>query len=156
MTLRLALLLCIFPLASCNQSAAPAVFEEKSPAGLDQGIVVVSTTNGNHQFTVEIARSEQEQAYGLMNRQSLAPDRGMIFPYQAPQDVSFWMRDTFIPLDLIFIAPGGRIFQIEESAVPLSLEPIPSGEKIQAVLEIAGGRAAELGIAPGDTVVWPH
>ncbi|MEO8618624.1 MAG: DUF192 domain-containing protein [Sphingomicrobium sp.] len=156
MILRLALLLCVIPLASCKPADDTALLEEKSAAGLDQGVAVVTTPNGTHEITVEIARTDKEQAYGLMNRQSLDPDRGMIFPYDPPQDVSFWMRDTFIPLDLIFIAPGGKIARIEASAVPLSLEPIPSGQKIEAVLEIAGGRAEELMIAPGDRIVWPH
>ncbi len=153
---RLALLLCVVPLASCNPDSNSALLEEKSPAGLDQGVAIVKTSKTVHRFTVEIARSDKEQAYGLMNRQSLGPDRGMIFPYDPPQAVSFWMRETFIPLDLVFVAPGGKIARIEESAVPLSLEPIPSGEEVEAVLEIAGGRASELGIAPGDRIDWPH
>lgn len=90
----------------------------------------------------------------MMYRQSLAPDRGMLFPYQPPQSVSFWMKDTFIPLDIIFIAPGGTIARIEKDAVPLSLEPIPSLGPVEAVLELAGGRASELGLEPGDRVAW--
>lgn len=154
--LRLALLLCVVTLASCTPTGNASLSKEKSPAGLDQGVVVVTTSRGTHQITVEIARSDKEQAYGLMNRQSLDPDRGMIFPYDPPQDVSFWMRDTFIPLDLIFIAPGGKVARIEESSVPLSLEPIPSGQRVEAVLEIVGGRASDLGIEQGDRVVWPR
>ena len=92
--------------------------------------------------------------YGLMNRQSLAPDRGMIFPYDPPRPASFWMKDTLIPLDIIFIAPGGRIHRIEANTVPLSLEPVVSTEPVEAVLEVAGGRSAELGIAAGDQVEW--
>jgi uncharacterized membrane protein (UPF0127 family) len=153
---RFALLLCVVPLASCQQAGDSVLVEEKSAAGLDQGVAIVKSAGRNHRFTVEIARSAKEQAYGLMNRQSLDADRGMIFPYVPPQDVSFWMRDTFIPLDLLFIAPGGRIARIEALAVPLSLDPIASGQKVEAVLEIAGGRADELGIRAGDTVVWPR
>ncbi len=84
-----------------------------------------------------------------MNRASLAPDRGMIFPYDPPQSVAFWMKNTLIPLDLIFIAPGGKIVRIEENAVPLSLDQIPSGGPVEAVLELAGGRSAELGLKAG-------
>jgi uncharacterized membrane protein (UPF0127 family) len=80
----------------------------------------------------------------------------MIFPYSPPQDASFWMKNTLIPLDMIFIRPDNTIGRIEENAVPLSLEPVPSMEPISAVLEINGGRAAELGIKAGDTVDWPH
>jgi hypothetical protein len=89
-----------------------------------------------------------------MHRQSLAPDRGMLFPYEPPQNASFWMENTLIPLDLIFIRPDGTIARIADNAVPLSREMIPSLEPVSAVLEIAGGRAAERGTAPGDRVVW--
>ncbi len=114
----------------------------------------ITTASGKtHRFTVEIARSPEEQARGLMHRQSLPPDHGMIFPYDPPQPVGFWMKDTLIPLDMIFIAPGGRILRIEQ-AVPLSLEPVASGEAVEAVLELNGGRSTELGIAAGDQVSW--
>ena len=89
-----------------------------------------------------------------MNRQSLAPDRGMLFPYTPPQPVAFWMKNTLIPLDMIFIEPGGRILRIGANTVPLSLDPVGSGEPVEAVLELAGGRSAELGIGPGDRVEW--
>jgi len=93
---------------------------------------------------------------GLMNRQTLAPDRGMIFPYEPAQPVAFWMKNTLIPLDMIFVRPDGTIGSIAADTVPLSLEPVPSGEPIAAVLEIAGGRSAELGLSAGDKVSWPH
>jgi uncharacterized membrane protein (UPF0127 family) len=89
-----------------------------------------------------------------MDRQSLEPNRGMIFPYEPPQAVAFWMKNTLIPLDMVFIAPGGEILRIEENAVPLSLEPVGSGDAVEAVLELNGGRSAELGIAAGDRVSW--
>jgi uncharacterized membrane protein (UPF0127 family) len=128
---------------------------ERSPAGLEQVPLTVTTAKGaKHRFTVEIASTPEQQSYGLMNRQSLPPDRGMIFPYAPPQPVSFWMKDTLIPLDIVFISPGGRISSVAENTVPLSLEPVVSMEPAEAVLEIAGGRAAELGIAAGDTVSW--
>jgi uncharacterized membrane protein (UPF0127 family) len=109
-----------------------------------------------HRFVVEVARSAQEQETGLMNRPSLGPDRGMIFPYDPPQPVSFWMKHTLIPLDMIFIRPDGSIAKIAANTVPLSLEPVPVAEPIAAVLEIAGGRSSELGISAGDRVDWPH
>ena len=101
-----------------------------------------------------MARTPEEQSHGLMDRQSLAPDRGMIFPYAPAQPVAFWMKNTYIPLDMIFVSPGGRILRIEPNTVPLSLEPVGSGDAVEAVLEIAGGRSAELGIAAGDLVAW--
>jgi uncharacterized membrane protein (UPF0127 family) len=78
----------------------------------------------------------------------------MIFPYEATQPVSFWMKNTLIPLDMIFIRPDGTIARIEANTVPLSLDPVASLEPVNAVLELAGGRAAELGIAAGDKVSW--
>ena len=105
---------------------------------------------------MEIARTPEEQATGLMNRGELAPDRGMIFPYDPPRDASFWMKNTLIPLDMIFIRPDGTIARIAENTVPLSLDPVASLEPVAAVLEIAGGRSAELGIRPGDRVTWPN
>ena len=90
-----------------------------------------------------------------MFRRSLAGDRGMIFPYDPPQEVSFWMKNTLIPLDIIFIRSDGTIVRITE-AKALDLSPLPAGEPISAVLEIRGGRAAELGIKEGDVASWPH
>jgi uncharacterized membrane protein (UPF0127 family) len=128
---------------------------ERSAAGLEQVPLTVTTATGKaHRFTVEVARTPEQQARGLMERQSLSPDRGMLFPYEPPQAVAFWMKNTLIPLDIIFISPGGRILRIEENTVPYSLDPVGSGDAVEAVLELAGGRSAELGIAAGDKVEW--
>ncbi len=86
---------------------------------------------------------------------SLGADEGMIFPYDPPQDVSFWMKNTLIPLDMVFIRANGTIARIA-TAKPLDLHTVPAGEPVVAVLEIRGGRAAELGIREGDQVDWPH
>ena len=90
-----------------------------------------------------------------MFRKSLAGDRGMIFPYDPPQDVSFWMKNTLIPLDIIFIRQDGTIVRITH-AKALDVTALPSGEPVAGVLEIRGGRAAELGIREGDIVTWAH
>ena len=116
------------------------------------GIVIHSRT-GDHRFTVDIAATPEQQERGLMFRRSLGADQGMIFPYDPPQAVSFWMRNTLIPLDIIFIRPDRTIARIT-TAQPLDETPLPSGEPIDGVLEIRGGRAAELGIQPGDVVDW--
>ena len=116
------------------------------------GIVIHSRT-GDHRFMVDIAATLEQQQRGLMFRRSLGPDQGMIFPYDPPQSVSFWMKDTLIPLDIIFIRPDRTIARIT-NAKPLDETPLPSGEPIDAVLEIPGGRAAELAIREGDKVVW--
>ena len=89
----------------------------------------------------------------MMFRRSLAGDRGMIFPYEPPQEVAFWMKNTLIPLDMVFIRADGRIGRIA-TAKPLDETPVPSGDATAAVLEIRGGRAAELGIKAGDKVDW--
>lgn len=126
-----------------------------SPAGMQQTRVTVMTADGkSHDFTAELALSDDEKQRGMMERQSIAPDRGMLFVYQEPQMMSFWMKNTYIPLDLIFIAPDHKIVRIEENAIPLSLDPLLSLEPAIATFEIAGGRAAELGIKAGDTVNW--
>ncbi|HUE80225.1 MAG TPA: DUF192 domain-containing protein [Sphingomicrobium sp.] len=143
-------------LAACAPgNPAPATSLERSLAGLEQVPLTIRSSTGVHRFQVEVARTPEEQAQGLMHRQALAPDRGMMFPYEPPQPVSFWMKDTFISLDIIFIRADGTIVRIGADTVPLSLELVPSLEPVAAVLEIAGGRAAELGIRPGDRVDWP-
>ena len=139
--------------AACQPAAAPVALE-RSAAGLDQLPLTIVSGGKTHRFTVEVARSFEQQQTGMMNRNSLAPDRGMIFPYDQPKSVAFWMKNTLIPLDLIFISPGGKILRIEENAVPYSLDQIPSGGPIEAVLELAGGRSAELKLKAGDQVDW--
>jgi hypothetical protein len=108
---------------------------------------------GKHPFVVEVARTAEQQERGLMFRRTLAPDRGMIFPYDPPQEVAFWMKNTLIPLDIVYIRADGTIARIVH-AQSMDLTPLPSGEPIALVLEIRGGRAAELGIAEGDKVTW--
>jgi uncharacterized protein len=144
-------------LASCspNQAAAPTALE-RSPAGLEQVPLTVHSKGKQHQFVVEVAKTPEEQGRGLMFRQSLAPDRGMIFPMEPPVQASFYMKNTLIPLDIIFIRTDGTITNIAENTVPLSLDPVMALETVGAVLEIPGGRAAELGITAGDKVVWPR
>ena len=116
--------------------------------------LTISSGGRTHRFTVEVARTAEEQRIGLMNRQQLAPDRGMIFPFATERVASFWMKNTLIPLDMIFIRRDGSITNIEANTVPLSEEPVTSYEEVVAVLEIPGGRSVELGIKPGDKVIW--
>ncbi|MFL6762660.1 MAG: DUF192 domain-containing protein [Sphingomicrobium sp.] len=117
--------------------------------------LTIRSKTGAHRFTVEVAATAEQQERGLMFRNSLAPDRGMIFPYDPPQDVAFWMKNTLIPLDIIFIRADGTVARITR-AEAMDLTPLPAGEPIAAVLEIRGGRAAELGIREGDAVTWTH
>ncbi len=145
----------ITALAACQPTNGNATMVDRSPAGLEQLPLTITTGNGKvHRFTVEVARTPEQQAQGLMNRQSLAPDRGMIFPYGQPTMASFWMKNTLIPLDMIFVRADGTIASIEANTVPLSLDPVAAREPVAAVLELAGGRSAELGIGPGARVKW--
>ncbi len=116
--------------------------------------LTVSGHGTTNRFSVEVAKTPADQERGLMFRQSLAPDRGMIFPFAAPVRATFWMKDTLIPLDLIFVRADGTIANIAANARPMDLSMIPSDGPVSAVLEIAGGRAAELGIRAGDRVRW--
>ncbi|HWA41745.1 MAG TPA: DUF192 domain-containing protein [Hypericibacter adhaerens] len=103
-------------------------------------------------FRVELARTEAERELGLMYRQKLAPDAGMLFLYPTDRPVAFWMKNTLIPLDMLFIKRDGTILSIAERAVPLSEATIPSAGPVAAVLELNGGTVSHLGIKPGDRV----
>lgn len=143
-------------LAACSPQAAPSEpATGQAQSGLEQVPLTINSATGVHRFTVEVAQTAEQQQHGMMFRTSLAPDRGMLFPYDPPLEVGFWMKNTLIPLDLIFIRADGTIARIS-TASPLSEAQVTSGEPIAAVLEIAGGRAAELGISEGDWVEWPR
>jgi len=108
-----------------------------------------------HVFAVEMASTPAEQAKGLMDRRELPEGQGMLFDFHHEQLTSFWMKNTYIPLDMIFIRGDGRILRIAENTVPLSEALISSGGPVRAVLEVNGGTAKKLGIAPGDRVAHP-
>jgi uncharacterized protein len=128
--------------------------KDASPAGLDQVTLCVSSKAATRGFTVEIARTSAEQARGMMFRTALADDAGMLFPFPEPRVASFWMRNTVIPLDIIFVRADGTIESIAENTIPYSTIPVESGEPVSAVLELRGGLTAELGITAGDRVNW--
>lgn len=110
---------------------------------------------GTARFGVEIADDPAEQSQGLMFREKLAASAGMLFVYPRPGAPVFWMKNTLIPLDMLFIGPDGTVAHIHPDAVPGDLTPIPGGDNILAVLEIRGGLAAAMGIRPGDVVRHP-
>ncbi|WP_343082098.1 DUF192 domain-containing protein [Ostreiculturibacter nitratireducens] len=110
---------------------------------------------GQARFTVEVADDEGERAQGLMHREALAASAGMLFVYERTQEAAFWMENTLIPLDMIFIDETGRVTRVHENARPLDRTPIPSGGPIRYVLEINGGLAARIGIAPGAVMRHP-
>jgi uncharacterized protein len=117
----------------------------------DTTIEIISST-GVHAFSVELATNDAERERGLMFRKELAEGHGMLFDFQHDQPVAFWMHNTYIALDMVFIQGDGRVLRVAENATPLSDTLIPSGGSVRAVLEIIGGSARKLGIAAGDRV----
>ena len=116
-------------------------------------LTIERADGSSHSFQVEVAVTPRERAIGLMYREYLAADRGMLFDFGASGFRSFWMKNTYVSLDMLFIDADGVIFQIETETTPLSLEPITSNAPARAVLELQGGLAAFLGIMPGDRVI---
>lgn len=146
-----ALLLAAASLAGCETQAVGTGAATQAKELLP---VSIRTAQGVRNFRVEVARTDEEQQRGLMFRTGLPEDGGMLFPSDTAIPRSFWMKNTMISLDLIFIREDGSIARIAEEAVPQTLDPIASGEPVIAVLEIAGGKSAALGIAEGDRVSW--
>lgn len=143
------------PHAAAGGSAAPAAVGAVHPiSGLAMIPLSVTSSGTVHRFRVEIARSDAEQEKGLMFRTAMGADEGMIFPMNPPRSAAFWMKNTVIPLDIIFIGSDHRILNIAANAVPYDERPLPSAGAAAGVLELGGGRAAALGIGPGDRVEW--
>src|SRR5690242_20403650 len=120
-----------------------------------QQTLEIASKSGVHVFSVEVVDNDADRAKGLMYRKELPEGRGMLFDFHRDQEVSFWMQNTYIPLDMIFIRGDGRILRIEENTEPLSTRLIPSRGAVRAVLEVIGGTSRKLGIAPGDQVASP-
>ncbi|MGH6694929.1 DUF192 domain-containing protein [Sphingopyxis sp.] len=131
------------PMAACSKDVSEA-----------QSVATIAADGATHQFNVEVARTKEEQARGLMFRTSLPEGGGMIFPFEKPRIASFWMKNTLIPLDMFFIRADGSIDRIAENTIPESLEPVVSGGEVSAVLELAGGTAAKLGIDETAKITW--
>jgi uncharacterized protein len=117
-----------------------------------QDTIEIVTRTGVHAFAVELATNAAERAVGLMFRKELPEGRGMLFDFHEDQPVQFWMHNTYISLDMIFIARDGRIVRVAENAKPMSDDLVPSGRPVRAVLEVIAGTARKLGIAAGDRV----
>jgi uncharacterized membrane protein (UPF0127 family) len=115
----------------------------------------IATKSGVQVFSVEMATTEEEKRTGLMFRKELPEGRGMLFDFSPPQEISMWMKNTFIPLDMIFIDPDGRVLRIAENTEPFSTRIISSGGLAKGVLEVIAGTARKYGIAPGDRVSHP-
>jgi uncharacterized protein len=119
------------------------------------GTLVLKTETGDHNFTIEVATTLQEQALGLMFRRSLPENAGMLFLYDRPQPVAMWMKNTLIPLDMVFISVDGTVHRIESNTEPFSTAVIPSEGTIAAVLELNAGEADKIRLKRGDKVLYP-
>ena len=143
-------ILSMLALAAFALLGAPA-----SPRALALEPLEIVSKSGVHTFAVEMAVTPEEQAKGLMFRRELPEGHGMLFDFHQEQPATFWMKNTYVSLDMIFIRGDGRILRIAESTVPLSEALVPSGGPVRAVLEVVAGTARKLGIAPGDRVAHP-
>jgi uncharacterized membrane protein (UPF0127 family) len=130
--------------------AAPA-----SGIAASTGTLVLKTATGDHAFNIEVMASDQERALGLMFRRSLPENSGMLFIYDPPQPATMWMKNTLIPLDMVFISADARVHRIESNAEPFSETLIPSDGDVVGVLELNGGEAGKIGLRRGDKVIYP-
>lgn len=161
MSVRAVLFAALAALAACSPMAADAGQQQQALAasrhpasGLQVVPLTIVSAGKRHRFRVEVARNDAEWSKGLMFRTEMGADEGMIFVDRAPQTASFWMKNTVIPLDIVFVGTDRRILNIVADAAPYSLTPRSSQGVASAVLELNGGRAAQLGLAPGDRVEW--
>src|ERR1700720_2966907 len=132
----------------------PVLSAARAPAA-QEGMLEIATKSGVRVFSVELAVTDEERAKGLMFRKELPEGRGMLFDFKREQPVSFWMKNTYVPLDMIFIRADGRILRIAENTEPMSTKIIPSRGLAKGVLEVIAGTAQKYGIAPGDRVAHP-
>lgn len=139
--------LAVFPLTVSHAEQPAAAITQGATEPL--GIVA---KNGRHAFQVEVMRDDAQRARGLMFRRSMAADHGMLFDFDQPMPVNMWMKNTYLPLDMVFIRSDGTIARIAADTEPLSTKVISSGEPVLAVLELNAGTAAKFGIRPGDRV----
>ncbi len=126
-----------------------------APYSAPQGVDIALSAQKTAHFNVEIADNDATREQGLMCRPSLAENQGMLFEFQNVAERTFWMENTLIGLDIIYIAPDGRIVSIQKNAKPLDRTPLPSNGAASGVLEIAAGESDKLGLKPGDKIVHP-
>lgn len=140
--------LALLSLSLLLATAAVAQTLETSP-------LAIRSDETEHVFTVEIANDSEEIRRGLMDRTEMAPDAGMLFDFGEPREANMWMKDTILPLDMLFITADGQVIAIAHDTVPGSLRTINPGVSVKGVLELNAGTAARLGIEPGDIVEHP-
>jgi uncharacterized membrane protein (UPF0127 family) len=122
----------------------------------DTSDLTIMTTGGPRKFTIELALSDAQMEQGLMFRPSMPANHGMLFDFKAPTNVTMWMKNTIIPLDMLFLDEGGRVIDIHEHAVPYSTDVIAAKVPARYVIELNGGIVRVLGIKPGDRVTSPY
>lgn len=125
---------------------------QRADQAVDGGVAVVETASGAHTFTVELAQTQAQRARGLMHRREMAPDHGMLFDFGADDEVTMWMQNTYISLDMVFLTNEGRVHRIERNTTPLSTKTISSKGPVRSVLELNAGTADRIGLKRGDTV----
>jgi len=143
-------------LAAACTADEPAYEVPQHLAGLPMSELAVETASGTHRFRVWIAADPASRANGLMLVREMPSDYGMLFLLEQVQFTSFWMRDTFLALDLVFIGADGRVVNIAHQTRPLTEDPIPSAAPVIAVLEVLAGTAARIGLAQGDRIQLPE
>ena len=136
------------PFPAVHAQAARAATAKSEP-------LTIVTQSGPRRFDVEVMRDDAGRSRGLMFRRSMAPDHGMLFDFERDEPVTMWMKNTYLPLDMVFIRPDGTISRIAADTEPLSTAIIPSGSPVVAVLELNAGTAAKLGIKAGDRIEHP-
>jgi uncharacterized protein len=146
---RLAFAILLLAVAACLVTSPPAA------RSAEQQILEIASKTGVHVFSVELAVTDEERSRGLMFRRSVPESYGMLFDFKRDQEVTMWMRNTYVSLDMIFIQSDGRIRRIAENTETESDKIIPSGGQVRAVLEVAAGTARKLGIEAGDRVATP-
>jgi len=124
-----------------------------SARAADAGTAIVLTASGNHPFTVEVVDTPEDRARGLMFRREMDPNSGMLFDFQVSEPVHFWMKNTYLSLDMIFIREDGVVDGIAKNTIPLSTRTVPSKRPVRFVLEVIAGTADRIGLKPGDRVV---
>ncbi len=132
----------------------PLLAASRAPAA-EHGTLEIATKSGVRTFAVELAVTDEERTKGLMFRKEVPEGYGMLFDFKQEQPVTMWMKNTYVPLDMIFIKNDGRIARIAENTKILSEDIIPSGQPVRAVLEVVAGTARKYGIAAGDKVAYP-
>ena len=148
-----AVLFCLFVAAlAMMMGAASAQTEMK----MRRDTLTLHTASGAHRIDIEVAESDREKAFGLMFRRSMGDSEGMLFPYPTPQEITMWMRNTFISLDMIFIRADGIVHRIETDTEPHSERIIASEGNVTGVLEMKAGSARRLGLKPGDRAEHAH